>query len=124
MSIFMNYQGITGESADSNHPGWMDIQKVQWGVGRQISSATSTQGDRESANAEITRLYVTRYMDSATPKLFLESCCGKGKNVILHMTKTGVGDAALTYMEYTLKHAYFDRECMAWRKNSILEGRN
>lgn len=105
MSIFMNYQGIKGESSDKNHPEWMDIENIQWGVDRRITSSTSTQNDRESANAEISDLVVTRHMDSATPNLFIESCCGTGKDVVIHLTKTGTGSGTDTYMEYTLKNA-------------------
>ncbi|MEX0731639.1 MAG: type VI secretion system tube protein Hcp [Aquisalimonadaceae bacterium] len=113
MSIFMNYQGIAGESSDSNHSGWMDVQKLGWGVNRNITSATSTQGDRESANASINDLRVTRTMDSATPSLFIESCCGKGKDVVIHLTKTGSGSGADVYMEYTLKNALITNYAVA-----------
>jgi type VI secretion system secreted protein Hcp len=83
----------------------MDVESISWGVGRQITSNTSTQGDRESSNAVITDLQVTRYMDSATPKVFIESCCGTGKDVIIHLTKTGTGSGTDVFMEYTLKNA-------------------
>lgn len=105
MSIFMNYEGIKGESSDKNHKDWMDIDNISWGVKRNITSHTSTQNDRESANAEVTDLTVTRRMDSATPNLFIESCCGKGRNVVIHLTKTGTGTGTDTFMEYTLKNA-------------------
>ncbi|MCC5810924.1 MAG: type VI secretion system tube protein Hcp [Ectothiorhodospiraceae bacterium] len=105
MSIFMKYDGITGESSDSNHGGWMDIQSLQWGVQRRITSNSSTQNDRESSNAEIGDLQIVRTMDSATPSLFVESCCGKGKDVVIHLTKTGSGSGTDVYMEYTLKNA-------------------
>jgi len=105
MSIFMKYEGIKGESSDKNHKDWMDIQEISWGVHRNITSHTSTRNDRESANAEITDLTVERFMDSATPKLFIESCCGKGKTVVLHLTKTGTGTGSDVFMEYTLKNA-------------------
>ena len=105
MSIFVNYEGIKGESSDSGHKQWMDVESVNWGVGRQITSSTSTQGDRESSNAVISDLKLTRYMDSATPKVFIESCCGTGKNVVIHLTKTGTGSGTDVYMEYTLKNA-------------------
>lgn len=105
MSIFMNYSGIKGESSDSNHKGWMDLENLQWGVSRRITSGSSTQNDRESANAEISDLVVTRRMDSATPNVFIESCCGTGKDVVIHLTKTGSGSGADVYMEYTLKNA-------------------
>lgn len=105
MSIFMNYEGIKGESSDKNHKDWMDIENIRWGVHRRITSSTSTQNDRESANAEITDLTVTRRMDSATPSLFIESCCGTGKTVVIRLSKTGTGSGADVYMEYTLKNA-------------------
>lgn len=104
MSIFMNYEGIKGESSDKGHKQWMDIENIQWGVNRRINASTSTQNDRESANAEITDLTITRFMDSATPNLFIESCCGTGKNVVIHLSKTGTGSGADVYMEYTLKN--------------------
>ena len=44
-------------------------------------------------------------MDSSSPKFFIEFCCGTGKDVILHLTKTGTGGGADVYMEYKLKNA-------------------
>lgn len=105
MSIFMNYDGVKGESSDKNHKDWMDIDHISWGTHRNITSHTSTRNDRESANAEITDLQVSRRMDSATPQLFIESCCGKGKDVKIHLTKTGTGSGSDVFMEYTLKNA-------------------
>jgi len=105
MSIFVNYEGIKGESSDTGHKGWMDVESVSWGVGRQINSGTATQGDRESSNAVISDLQITRHMDSSTPKIFIESCCGTGKEVKIHLSKTGTGTGADVYMEYTLKNA-------------------
>lgn len=113
MSVFMHYEGIRGESSDHNHTDWIDIRKLEWGVKRKITSATSTTDDRESSNPEITDLILLRKMDSATPALFLESCCGIGKDVIIHMTKTGSGDGADVFVEYTLKNALISKYQMA-----------
>ena len=44
-------------------------------------------------------------MDSATPALFIESCCGRGKDIVIQLTKTGTGHGADVYLEYTLKNA-------------------
>jgi len=105
MSLFMQIAGINGECADSNHKNWMDVETLQWGVSRQITSSTSTKNDRESSNAVISDLHVTRRMDSSTPPMFIEACCGKGKDVTIHMSKTGSGTGADVYMEYKLKNA-------------------
>jgi len=105
MSIFINYEGVKGESSDPAHKDWCDVESICWGVGRNITSSTSTQGDRESSNANITDLTIMRHMDKATPKIFTESCCGTGKDVVIHLTKTGTGSGAHIYMEYHLKNA-------------------
>lgn len=103
--IFLNYEGIKGESSDSGHKDWVDVKNWQWGGERNITSSTSTQGDRESSNAVIRDLRISKYMDSSSPKFFIEFCCGTGKDVILHLTKTGTGSGADVYMEYKLKNA-------------------
>lgn len=105
MAILLHYEGIKGETSDKNHEGWVDVVSWTWGAKRAITSGTSTQGDRESSNATISDLKINKYMDSASLKLFLESCCGTGKEVKLRLTKTGKGDGSDVYMEYILKNA-------------------
>ena len=111
----MNYEGIKGESADQNHKDWLDIDNFKFGIARKITSATSTQGDRESANAVIQDLKIQRKMDKSTPKLFIESCCGTGKTVKIVQTKSGTGKGADAFIEYTLKNAlisHYDVEAL------------
>ncbi|MGH1487388.1 MAG: Hcp family type VI secretion system effector [Cellvibrionaceae bacterium] len=105
MSAFLHIEGVPGEASDTHHKDWLDINQWQWGTTRQITSSTSTQGDRESSNAVITDLVITRYMDKATPKIFIESCCGRGKTIKISQTKTGTGSGAQPFIEYTLKNA-------------------
>ena len=104
MSIFVQYEGITGQVSDAEHKGWMHVHELAWGAGRNITSRPSTRGDRESSNAQVSDLVMTRLMDKATPKLFLAACCGKGKRVEIHLTKSGQGGAAEVYMTYVLQH--------------------
>lgn len=105
MSIFLNYEGITGESSDKNHEGWIDVDDFCFGVKRHITSHSSTRNDRESSNAKITDLTLTRRVDRATPNVFLESCCGRGKTAIIRLSKTGSGNGSDAFVEYTLKNA-------------------
>ncbi|MBI3900019.1 MAG: type VI secretion system tube protein Hcp [Gammaproteobacteria bacterium] len=98
-------ENVQGESADKGHEKWLDLEFWRFSTRRKITSATSTRGDRESSNTVITDLYITRRMDSATPRLFMESCCGTGQTVILHQSKTGVGTGSEVFLEYTLKNS-------------------
>lgn len=115
MSIFMQIDGIEGEASDPQHKGWIDVRNMRWGVERAITSHTSTQGDRESANATITDLTFKKLMDKSTAKLFLAACCGRGQTIKIHLTKTGTGSGSDTFMEYILHHAIVsDYQMAAW----------
>lgn len=105
MSAFFYIDGITGEVSDASYKGFLDIILWNMGVSRAITSNTSTQGDRESSNAEIKDLQIIRSMDKATPYLFMEACCGRGKDMKIVQTKTGVGNGSSPFVEYTLKNA-------------------
>jgi type VI secretion system secreted protein Hcp len=105
MSIFMQVEGIKGESSDLYHKDWLDIESIEWRVGRKITSRSSTRGDRESSNPEYSELLLFKRMDSATPYIFIESCCGRGKTIIIECTKTGVGNGSDIYMQYRLENA-------------------
>jgi type VI protein secretion system component Hcp len=105
MSVFLYIEGVPGEVSDANFTGWLDTRGWSWGTKRNITSNTSTQGDRESANAIITDLTIRRRMDKATPKLFIEACCGTGKKIKLVQTKTGTGNGADVFIEYTFHNA-------------------
>ncbi|MBX2809443.1 MAG: type VI secretion system tube protein Hcp [Cellvibrionaceae bacterium] len=105
MSIFMLYDGIKGECSDENHKEYQDIHSISWGVNRKITSSTGTYGDRESTNATIGNILIKKHMDKATPKNFIEACCGTGKKVIIRLTKTGTDSGADIFMEYILSNA-------------------
>lgn len=105
MSIFLRADGITGESSDRNHPGWIDIFTLEWSLQRNITAASSTRNDRESSNARFLEMELTRFMDAATPQLMLEACCGRGRTLEIHLTKTGSGTGGDTFAAYLLKNA-------------------
>ncbi|MGH1441121.1 MAG: type VI secretion system tube protein Hcp [Cellvibrionaceae bacterium] len=54
----MYHPTIKGETSDKNHKDWIDILKVKFGTSRNITSSTSTQGDRESSNASMSSLKI------------------------------------------------------------------
>ncbi|MCH8506558.1 MAG: type VI secretion system tube protein Hcp [Ectothiorhodospiraceae bacterium] len=123
MSIHLRIEGLSGDSGDSGHQGWIDILDLKWGVRRRITSHTGTRGNRESSNAEITDLTLTKYLDSSSPSLFLESCCGRGKEMQLDLTKTGDGTGSDTYMSYWLKQAVVNSyhvEALALRRSRFV----
>lgn len=121
MSIFMQYQSIRGDARDANgHDKWIDIQEFHFqGIHRDITSATGTRSDRESANADLSEIELIRYMDRASPELFLKACCGKGNDMTLHLTNTtSTGSGADTYLQYILRNALISRYAVLARCQS------
>lgn len=105
MSIHLHIPGLQGSSTDRSHSQWLDVHELKWAVQRRITSTTSTRKDRESANPEISRLNFVRYMDRATPDLFILSCCGRGQTITVRQTGTGEGSGSAPFVEYIFDNA-------------------
>lgn len=118
-NIFLFHPDARGETSDKHHTDWIDVDYISWGSQRLITSSTSTQGDRESSNTIITDLTLHKRMDRATAKLFILACCGGGKEIKIHLTKTGSGEGSETYMEYTLQNALISHYEMATKASSM-----
>ncbi|MDR3213435.1 MAG: type VI secretion system tube protein Hcp [Azoarcus sp.] len=90
MSIYVKVEGITGESRDAKHKGWIDALSVDFGVVQ--SSSMSTGGGGGVGKADFPALTFAHYVDRATPNLF--KYCAAGKHipkVEISVTKSGGG---------------------------------
>lgn len=104
MAIYLKYEGIDGEATHENHQNWIDVDSLQFGFGRAISTPAGSAQNRESSEPSVSEVTITKTMDNASPKLFTESVTGnKGKKVEIHMVSTG--SPGVTYAEYTLTNA-------------------
>ena len=101
MPIYMKFEGIEGDVTAEGHKKWIDLNSMQWGVGRGISSPTGQAAEREASAPSISEVTITKMMDKTTPLLFTQSLIGDGKKVEIHLVKT-YKDKLETYMEYVL----------------------
>jgi len=103
MPIYMNYDSlaIKGDVTEEGHADWVELNSLQWGVGRGISSPTGGSADRESSAPSISEITVTKDNDSASVKLLDEALEGEGKTVIIDFAKTDKGKLEV-YLTYTL----------------------
>lgn len=44
LDVYLQIDGIKGESADSGHQGWIELTSVHWGVSQPKSPTASTAG--------------------------------------------------------------------------------
>jgi type VI secretion system secreted protein Hcp len=104
MAIYVKYDGIDGEATHETHKKWLDAGSLQFGVGRSISTPAGSTANREASEPMVSEVTISKLMDSASPKLFTESCTGAvGKKVQIHLVSTG--SPGNTYIEYTLTNA-------------------
>jgi type VI secretion system Hcp family effector len=72
--MFLQVEGIPGESMDANHKGWIEPAAFHWGVSRP--GQTFTPAGTPLPVADFGDLTVVKQVDKATPKLFLKCCNG------------------------------------------------
>jgi type VI secretion system secreted protein Hcp len=71
--------GIKGESADSAHPGWIEITSTHWGVTQPKSATASTGGGHTAERCEHRSLSITKLADLASPVLM--QTCSMGRTI-------------------------------------------
>ncbi|HVW54544.1 MAG TPA: type VI secretion system tube protein Hcp [Rhizobiaceae bacterium] len=104
MAIYLKYEGIDGEATQDQHQKWIDINSLQWGVGRGISTVSGSAANREASEPSVSEVVVTKMMDIASTKLLTEAVTGRdGKTVEIHFVTTG--NPGMTYAEYKLTGA-------------------
>jgi len=102
MAVFAKYEGVDGESKDSNHDKWIDVLSVDWGVHKPGGGATGQTRRRGAAVVE--DMTLTIEYEKAAPKL--QEKCLKGSiipKLEVECTAT-YGGARETYLKYELKN--------------------
>jgi type VI secretion system secreted protein Hcp len=102
MAVFAKYEGIDGESQDSNHGKWIDVLSIDWGIHKPGGGLTGQSRRRGAAVVEDMTLTVE--YEKASPKL-MEKCL-KGEVIPkLELEQTATyGGARATYLKYELKN--------------------
>ncbi|ARN56932.1 Hcp family type VI secretion system effector [Sedimentisphaera salicampi] len=99
---FLKIDGIPGESTDDNHADWIELSAFEHEIEQSSAGSTSTGGARTAGRCDHGDFVVTKNIDKATPKLFLNCCNGTHiPQIVLHLCReTG---AKQKYMEYVFK---------------------
>ena len=99
-AMFMNVDGIPGESTDQAHPQWIELQGYEHGLVHP-GSGTSGTGVR----ADFQDFSVLKAIDSATAELNIFSARGQQiPRIEVEVCQT-TGGAKHTFMKYTLENA-------------------
>ncbi|MEJ7805843.1 MAG: type VI secretion system tube protein Hcp [Telluria sp.] len=71
--VYLEIEGIKGESSDLRHEGWIECRSAHWGAFQPKSaSGTANVGDT-AERGELSDITITKLSDVATP-LLLQTC--------------------------------------------------
>ena len=79
IDVYLQIDGIKGESADSTHKDWIEVKSVNWEVLQPKSATASTGGGHTAERTEHKDIVVTKLADLATPLLL--QTCSSGKTI-------------------------------------------
>jgi len=73
IDVYLQLDGIKGESTDANHPGWIECTSAQWGISQPRSATSSTAGGHTAERCDMRSISITKHADLASP-LLMQSC--------------------------------------------------
>ena len=90
MPIYLKYKGgaIKGDVTEGGHADWIELNSVQWGVGRGISSPTGASSERESSAPSCSEITVTKEQDISSIGLLTEALQGTGVDAKIDFCRT------------------------------------
>ena len=101
MAIYMDFDGVKGDVTTADYKGWIELNSFQFGVSRAVSSGAGG-ATRESSAPSISEIVVSKYLDSASPKLYQDSLAGAfDTKVTIKMTST-TKNKVETFLTYEL----------------------
>ena len=77
MAAYMKIGSIKGSVTTEGFKDWIELESFHWGVGRAVGTAARGSTSREHSEPSISEITVTKRMDLASPKLFLDAVGGK-----------------------------------------------
>jgi len=79
IDVYLQIDGIRDESADTAHPGWIEVTSAYWGVTQPKSATASTGGGHTAERCEHRSLALTKLADMASPLLM--QTCSAGRTI-------------------------------------------
>jgi type VI secretion system secreted protein Hcp len=79
IDVYLQIDGIKGESMDDRHKDWIECKSVAWGVVQPKSATSSTGGGHTAERCEYSELVITKLADLSSPVLL--QTCSSGKTI-------------------------------------------
>jgi type VI secretion system secreted protein Hcp len=99
IDVYLQIDGIKGESTDASHAGWIECTSAQWGVSQPKSATASTAGGHTAERCDLRSISFTKLADLASPILMQNCAAGRTipKARIEFLRADGQGDRVKYY---------------------------
>lgn len=77
IDVYLQLNGIKGESADARHVGWIECTSVHWGITQPRSATASTAGGHTAERAELADITFQKLADLSSPVLMQTCAMGR-----------------------------------------------
>ncbi len=122
IDVYLQIDGIKGESTDDKHKDWIECTSVNWGVSQPRSATASTGGGHTAERCEHKEVSFTKLADLASPILL--QTCSAGKTIpkakLEFMRADGQGDR-IKYFEIELENVLIGAIMPAVQEGSIIQ---
>jgi type VI secretion system secreted protein Hcp len=102
MAIFLKYGALKGEVTQETHKEWIEVNSLQWGVGRGIGSGVGGGSLREATAPSVSEVTISKIMDISSPLLLKEAIGGKAVEVKIELTQTDASGKHVSFQKYIL----------------------
>lgn len=79
IDVYLQIDGIKGESSDDKHHDWIECTSAEWGVLQPRSATASTGGGHTAERVVMDEVTLVKYADLASP--ILMQTCSMGKTI-------------------------------------------
>ena len=105
----MKFGSVTGEAANKNYTGDIELAGFQWGVSRTIGNPTGGSTNRQSSPPSVSELTITKLIDKTSPVLLQDLLQGVSTNtvdifLVGNLEAAGKAPQTTTYAEYVLSN--------------------
>jgi len=122
IDVYLQIDGIKGESMDDKHKDWIECTSVNWGVSQPRSATASTGGGHTAERCEHDEVVFTKLADLASPILL--QTCSAGKTIpkakLEFMRADGQGER-IKYFEIELENVLIGAIKPAVEEGSIIQ---
>ena len=105
MAVYMKFGSVKGSVTTDKYKDWIELDSFSFSTTRNVGTAARGAMHRESSEPTIGEIHVTKKVDTATPKLFMDAVSGHLDNkVTIKMTTTDKGGVT-DFLTYELAEA-------------------